>query len=109
MRHKGDKLEKKILADLESLNITRFRRTANSGARMDDGDIVNKDWILECKVKSSTISCVTQKEYKKLLKQAENIGKDWAFVLENKFGHNVVLLSWDSFQCLLEAAESTEQ
>lgn len=107
MRHKGDKLEKKILANLKSLNISRFRRTANSGARMNDGDLVNRDWILECKVKNSTISCVSEKEYSKLLKQAENLGKDWAFVLENKFGHDVVLLSWDSFQCLLEAADDT--
>ena len=108
MRHEGDKLEKKILANLKSLNISRFRRTANSGARMNDGDLVNRDWILECKVKNNTISCVTEKEYSKLLRQAENLGKDWAFVLENKFGHDVVLLSWDSFQCLLEAADDAE-
>jgi len=99
----GDSLEDYVLSKLGS----GFNRTANSGAKFQDGDIRHPRLVVECKVKGSTSGFTAPKsELKKLWKLADKHGKDWLYIERNVDNKHMVLLSLDMF---LEMTETYRQ
>lgn len=92
-RHTGDKLEKEIE---QRFNI---RRTSMSGGYWDNADLANEFVIVECKVKNDTDTFKCPKsELDKLKKQADKLGKDWMYIMQDGKGKKYVLTSLDFFQ-----------
>jgi hypothetical protein len=98
-REKGDQLEDLVA---HTLNI---KKSTNSGAKYDNGDLTNKDLIIECKVKSKDTFQPCGPEIKKLEAQALKHSKDWLYI--QKTNKNIyVLMTWDSYLTLKDQADS---
>ncbi len=82
-RQMADRMETEIVKDLQAYD-PNFQKTAGSGGRMDDGDIKNEDFGIECKIKSKAIVGITESELKHLKRQCTRDGRDWVFVVDNK-------------------------
>lgn len=74
--------------------------TARSGAHWDDGDIKDKDFIIECKYKTQPNLTFPKGEREKLQTQAKKYIKDWIYIQRNNSGDQVVM-SLDTFATLL--------
>jgi len=101
-REIGDKLEKKVIEDLNTVKGKQenlgFRPTANSGAKWSDGDIVHQDYVVECKVKSAKKGfSAPASELNKLIEVADKTFKDWIYVQEIHNGRKMVLMDYEAF------------
>lgn len=94
-REVGDEFEKYLANQLN------LKTTAKSGGYWDNGDIVGKDVIIECKVKSVSFLRIAKNEIKKVINQAEKHSKDWVYT-QRTDGGDFVICSLDFF---LEATE----
>jgi hypothetical protein len=84
-REKGDDLEERVSRDLA------INKTTNSGAKWDNGDLTNKNVIIECKVKDKPILTGCGPEIKKLIVQAKKHSKEWFYIQQNQAGTFVVM------------------
>lgn len=88
MRQKGDVLENFVVDTWP----TTVVKTANSGAKYADNDIITDVHSIECKRKLSQESVsLTAKEIKQCKKRAQQRSKEPCWVVESKLGHFVVV------------------
>jgi len=73
-REKGDKLEERVAIDLG------INKTTNSGAKWDNADLTNREYIIECKVKGADTFKPCGTELKKLIAQAVKHDKEWIYI-----------------------------
>lgn len=99
---KGEEFEKEVL---KSLPGSQFKYSCNSGAKNDDADIRSAKYLIECKVKNTDNFKHSNKEMRKLIKQADKLGKDWLYILKNNKNEKFVLTSLDNLVDLLETIE----
>lgn len=93
----GDNFEKIIESKLS------IKRTANSGAYWGNGDLANRKVLIEAKVKANKEGfSYNSSEVKKIMKQAEKLGLDWIYMVQDANGKAFVLCELDLF------AEATE-
>lgn len=64
----GDSLEKWLVSYLEEVDSTT-KQTNNSGATSNNGDILNKNFIIEAKHRNTKNLTIQEKVWKKLNKQ----------------------------------------
>lgn len=82
--------------------------TARSGAHWDNGDLFDKEWIIECKVKNTFKNFrPVAKEVKKLIAQADKHMKEWAYVQRCQAG-DFVMISLDQFAAMLSRLREHE-
>jgi len=84
-REKGDDLEERVSHDLG------INKTTNSGAKWDNGDLTNREYIIECKVKAGNGIQPCKAEISKLIAQAKKHYKDWIYIQETDDNTFVVL------------------
>lgn len=99
----GDEFEEELA---EALGL---KKTANSGAMFDDGDLRSRQVILEAKVKNNNKSlggCAS--ELKKLKTQAKKFCIDWIYAQKTQSGSYVVL-DLEYFKELWEKANLADQ
>lgn len=84
-REKGNELETKVSNALE------INKTTNSGAKYGNGDLANRIMVVECKYKSKDILSAPKKELEKLIKLAQDSGREWLYVQENNLGTFAVI------------------
>jgi hypothetical protein len=89
-REKGDMLEDRISHDLN------INKTTNSGAKWDNGDLSNKRYIIECKVKNKEGFQPCKGEINKLISQADKHSKDW-FYIQQTLDKTFVVMDYDVF------------
>jgi DNA modification methylase len=94
----GDEFEDLIYSILGDIN-----KTTNSGAKYNNGDFSNHDYIIEAKVKSSFKKFkVVDKELDKLKSQASMRLKDWIYIQRTQDGDQV-LMDLGTFSTLWKA------
>ncbi|MCB1713329.1 MAG: hypothetical protein KDH96_12915 [Candidatus Riesia sp.] len=93
MREKGDELETQVAFDLG------INKTTNSGARFDNADLTNSDYIIECKVKNKNGFQACGSEIKKLVSQAIKHDKDWIYIQQSA-DNTYVVMDYNLFLCL---------
>ena len=80
--------------------LLNIKKTTNSGAKYDNGDLSNKDLIIECKVKSKDGFQPCGKEIQKVINQANKHFKEWLYIQKtNK--ETYVVLSLDHYLTLI--------
>jgi len=86
-RATGDEFEDMIHSILGDIN-----KTTNSGAKYNNGDFSNYDFIIEAKVKSTFKKFkVVDKELEKLKSQARMRLKDWIYIQRTQSGDEVLM------------------
>lgn len=86
-RATGDEFEDMIGNILGNIN-----KTTNSGAKYNNGDFSNHDYIIEAKVKSTFKKFkVVDKELDKLQNQANIRLKDWIYIQRTQAGDQVLM------------------
>lgn len=78
-----------------------LKPTANSGARMNDGDLASRDWVIECKVKNQSLIGISEKELTHVQNQAKRDARDWALIFQNRRRETLVLIDFNTFEALL--------
>lgn len=85
-REIGDEFEDEICS------LLNIKKTPNSGAMFNDGDMNYHGCIFECKVKNDEKSFkIPSKELTKLRKQAFTRFKDWVYIQRNASGDQVLV------------------
>jgi len=101
METSGSNNKRKIGDELEDLVLKKlgpsFSRTGNSGATFKDGDIRNRRFVIECKVKSGPGFTSPTSELKKLWKLADHQCKDWLYIQKNEDKKVMVLMEFNTF------------
>lgn len=94
-REKGDKLEDQVAYDLG------IKKTNNSGAKFDNGDLTDRNHIIECKYKTSPNGSFigSAAEINKLKKQAGKHDKEWIYIQQNNTS-TYVLMDYNFFMTL---------
>lgn len=85
MREKGD-----VLEDLVS-NLLGINKTTNSGAKWGNGDLTNRELMIECKVKSGNGFKACGPEVKKIIAEASKHNKDWMYIQSTDDGIYVLM------------------
>jgi hypothetical protein len=88
----GDEFEDLIYSVLGDIN-----KTTNSGAKFGNGDLANSNIIIECKNKDLPRLRPDWKEIEKVIKQANNSGREWAYIQRNQAG-TFVIVDFNFFQ-----------
>lgn len=82
----GDEFEDEVM------HLLNLKKTPNSGAMFNDGDLTGKDCVFELKVKSDQPHFrVDKKELSKLQSQADRRLKDWVYIQRTKGGDQVCM------------------
>lgn len=89
-REKGDKLEERVAIDLG------INKTTNSGAKWDNADLTNREYIIECKVKGADTFKPCGTELKKLIAQAVKHNKEWIYI-QSCNNQTYVVIDYDYF------------
>ena len=84
-REIGDKFEEQVAYDLG------VKKTNASGAKFDNGDLTDKETIIECKVKGKPGFQACGSEVKKVIAQAQKHNKEWLYIQQTAAGTYVVL------------------
>tara|TARA_R110002074_G_scaffold402324_1_gene607120 strand:- start:178662 stop:178979 length:318 start_codon:yes stop_codon:yes gene_type:complete len=84
-REIGDDFEEQVAYDLG------MQKTNMSGAKFDNGDLVNKETIVECKVKGKPGFQACGSEVKKVIAQAKKHSKEWLYIQQSTTDSYVVL------------------
>lgn len=79
-REKGDALESKVE------NALGVNKTTNSGAKFNNADLANTKVIIECKFKDIPRFKPEWKEIEKVIKQANDSGREWIYIQQNQAG-----------------------
>lgn len=102
---KGQEFEQEVITSLSKRSFNKFRLSSNSGAKNNDADIRSEKFLIECKVKDTNDFKHSNKELKKLIKQANGLGKDWIYILKNNNNKIFTLISYDTFLDLIDQIE----
>lgn len=92
-RELGDEFEDQVAYDLG------IRKTNMSGAKFDNGDLSNKEVIIECKVKNKPHFQACGPEIKKVMEQAKKHFKEWLYI-QKTADKSFVVLDYDYFLTL---------
>ena len=84
-REIGDEFEEQVAYDLG------IKKTNGSGAKFDNGDLCDKETIIECKVKGKPGFQSCSLEIKKVISQAQKHNKEWVYIQKTDSGSYVVL------------------
>lgn len=85
-RKVGDEFEDEIS------QLLGIKKTANSGAMFNDGDLGNHDFVVECKVKNDKQNFhVNNKELEKLKSQSKKRFNDWLYIQRTKGGDQILM------------------
>jgi hypothetical protein len=97
-RHIGDQFETEVAKLLAA------KKTANSGAMFNDGDLQTDHFVIECKftTKDSKTISVKQDYIDHVSKQAEMLSKEWAVVLGSPHHSGYALVTLDTLSYLLD-------
>lgn len=98
----GEDFEKEVL---QALPGSEFKYSCNSGAKNNDADIRSARYLIECKVKNHDGFKHSNKELRKLIKQADKLGKDWMYITKNNKNEKFVLMSFNNLVELLDLIE----
>lgn len=94
LRKLGDALETRVY------NLLKMKKTYNSGALLDDGDLKDQNFIVECKVKTTTQSINIPKALlEKVKAQADKWSRDW-MIVNRVEGKDYVTLDLEVFSRL---------
>jgi len=104
-REVGDKLEDRVLADLEPLIPGGARMTSNSGARNSDGDLETAYYQICCKRKLTLENpSVSKKEWADIKRAADRRGREPVCIRENRKGELFAIVHYEEFIRLIDAA-----
>lgn len=84
-RQIGDDFEEQVAHDMG------IRKTNGSGAKFDNGDLADKETIIECKVKGKSGFQACGSEVKKVIAQARKHNKEWLYIQKTDTDSYVVL------------------
>jgi len=84
-RELGEDFEEEVAHDLG------MQKTNMSGAKFDNGDLANRETIVECKVKGKPGFQACGNEIKKVIAQAQKHSKEWLYIQKTDTGTYVVL------------------
>jgi hypothetical protein len=93
----GNKLEKYTLASFESFD-SKARRTKNSGAGLQKGDLYTTNYIFECKKRDTKNCTIVKKVWDKLCREIPTSSlKTPVLILENNCNDKFAVLDFNDF------------
>tara|TARA_Y100000310_G_scaffold337053_2_gene423136 strand:+ start:372 stop:740 length:369 start_codon:yes stop_codon:yes gene_type:complete len=110
MREIGDKLEDRVLDELEGV-VSSCHKTAGSGSFHDNGDIIveGPGLLIECKYRNKPNITLEKKVMDKVERQAARTGKDWVVVSENSDGDTIASMRLDTLLHLISLWKEAEK
>ena len=107
MSQKDNPLELAVAAKMRDLD-PKARPTRGSGAGTELGDVLNKYFYVECKMRSTKNCTIDRRVMVKLLGQAAKAGKLHLYCLQNATGDQYVVMDLHEFFILAARAFKEE-